>query len=166
MNKSNSDLILDAIKDLHAQEQIVTRETLAEVTGLKMTVIDDRVALMIDNGVVHRVQRGVYVPAPEHKPARIITQTLLPGGTIKLEIGDDHVIALTPREGRMVGQVMSGCARQYTEIEAGHQAAVLAAELAVKLRKLQLQVNGMRAMLTGNGAQLDLLADEDKPVEH
>ena len=70
--------MLEAIKDLHAQEQIVTRETLSDLTGLKLTVIDDRLSYLIDSGDIHRVQRGVFVPAPEHKPARIVSKTVLP----------------------------------------------------------------------------------------
>jgi hypothetical protein len=34
--------VLQAVQDLHAQEQIVTRETLAEFTGLKLAIVDDR----------------------------------------------------------------------------------------------------------------------------
>ncbi len=40
--KSTLMLVLEAVQDLHAQEQIVTRATLAELTGLKRTTIDDR----------------------------------------------------------------------------------------------------------------------------
>ncbi len=34
--KSNAETILEAIQDLHNQEQIVTRETLAQLTDLKL----------------------------------------------------------------------------------------------------------------------------------
>ena len=40
--KSNAEVVLSAVQDLFAREQIVTRETLAELTGLKLTTIDDR----------------------------------------------------------------------------------------------------------------------------
>ena len=35
--KSNAETILEAIEDLHNQEQIVTRETLSQLTGLKLS---------------------------------------------------------------------------------------------------------------------------------
>ena len=41
--KSTGQVIWDAILDLHNQEQVVTREVLADITGLRMTVIDDHV---------------------------------------------------------------------------------------------------------------------------
>ena len=148
--KTNSDIVLEAIQDLHAQEQIVTRETLAAVTGLKLTVIDDRVGDLIDNGKVYRVQRGVFVPAPEHKPARIITKSVLPGGTVVLEVGDDHVLVLTPRENRALGELMAGAAQQYAGIEAGHQASHLAGELSHRVKVLRQEVKEIRASVCGN----------------
>jgi len=139
--RSNTDIVLEAIQDLHAQEQIVTRETLMAITGLKLTVIDDRVALLVDNGQVHRVQRGVFVPAPEHKPARIISKTVLPGGTVKIEIGDDHILTLTPRENRMLGELMAGAGQQSAAIELGHQAAHVTSELSLQMREIRRRMN-------------------------
>ena len=52
--------ILDAIVDLHNAEQMVTREALQEVTGLKLTIIDDRVAVLVDEGSVLRKGRGSF----------------------------------------------------------------------------------------------------------
>lgn len=140
MKRSNTEIILEAIQDLHTQEQIVTRETLSDMTGLTMTVIDDRVRDLIDCGKVHRVQRGVFVPAPEHKPARIITKSVLPGGTVVVEVGDDHVLILTPRENRALGELMAGAAQQYASIESGHQAAIMASELHQQIRQLRQEL--------------------------
>ncbi len=141
--RSNTEILLEAIEDLHALEQIVTRETLMEHTGLKLTVIDDRVALLIDSGQVHRVQRGVFVPAPQHKPARIISKTVLPGGIVKIEIGDD-VWTLTPRENRMLGELMAGAGQQSAAIELGHQAAHISNELGSQVRESRREINELR----------------------
>lgn len=158
MKRSNTDIVLEAIQDLHAQEQIVTRETLAEVTDLKLTVIDDRVSHLIDCGQVHRVQRGVFVPAPEHKPARIITKSVLPGGTVVVEIGDDHVLVLTPRENRALGELMAGAAQQYAGIEMGHQAANMANELQQQIRQLRQELKAVRGELATQAVSDDLEA--------
>lgn len=138
--RSNAQVVLEAIQDLHAQEQIATRETLAEVTGLKLSVIDDRLGYLVDDGQIHRVQRGVFVPAPEHHPARIISKTVLPGGTVKIEIGDDHVLTLTPRENRMLGELMAGAGIQYSNIEEGHKAAHIAADLSALIRQIRREI--------------------------
>ncbi len=157
--RSTSQIILEAIQDLHASERIVTRETLADVTQLKLVTIDDRLSRLVDEGLILRVQRGVFVPAPQHKPARIITQTALPGGFISIEIGDDHVLQLTPREYRTLGLMCAGAAHEYARIEAGNDAAMLAAELAVKVRHLERTVRALRANHS-DSQQMDLPVSE------
>lgn len=134
--KSTAEIVLEAVQDLHAKEQIVTRETLAEVTGMKLVVIDDRLSYLADNGKIRRVQRGVYVPMEQHKPARLITRTLLPDGTTVLEIGDE-VLQLTPRESRVVGELMSGSGQQFAAIQVGHEAEFMAATLSAKVRRME-----------------------------
>lgn len=136
---TSADAILEAVQDIHAQEQIVTRETLAAHTGLKLSIVDDRLAYLVNNGAIHRVQRGVFVPAEPHRPARYVTRSLLPDGTTVLEIGD-QVLILTPREARMVGEAMAGASQQYSAIEIGHQTAQLNGRLAGELRDLRRQV--------------------------
>lgn len=135
MKKTSRAVVFEAVQDLHAQEQIVTRETLARHTGLKLSVVDDRIATLIDDGDVLRVQRGVFIPAPMHPPARAISKTVLPSGLVKLEIGDE-VMTLTPREDRMLGSLMSGAATQFSQVETGHQMAVLVSEVKRKLSEL------------------------------
>jgi len=145
MKKSSTQIVLEAVRDLHVLEQIVTRETLAEVTGLKPGIIDDRLKALVDDMLVLRVERGVFVPAPELPPARPVTKTLIPGGWVKIEIGDDHILTLTPAENRALGELMAGAGQQYAAIAIGHQSEILAAELAGKVRKLERQVAALRA---------------------
>ena len=103
--------ILDAVCELHALEQVVTRETVAELTGLKLTIVDDRLRALADEGRVKRVLRGVYVPVEVHPPARSISKTVLDDGTVKIEIGND-VLTLTPREDRALAMLQAGAAIQ------------------------------------------------------
>lgn len=146
---------MEAVEDLHAQEQVVTRETLAEVTGLKLTVIDDRLSYLVDSGHIHRVQRGVFVPAPKHHPARIMSKTILPGGMVSIEIGDDHVIKLTPRENRALGELMAGAGQQFAAIELGHQVANVLAEQQLQIRQLKRDLHSLRKALRGKSIPLD-----------
>ena len=58
--KSNAETILEAIEDLHNQEQIVTRETLSQLTGFKLSIVDDRLSHLVDsflNGVCRHEPR-------------------------------------------------------------------------------------------------------------
>ncbi|WP_211091305.1 hypothetical protein [Pseudothauera rhizosphaerae] len=151
--KSTAHIVLEAVQDLHAKEQIVTRETLAEVTGMKLVVIDDRLSYLTDNGNVRRVQRGVYVPVEQHKPARLITRTLLPDGTTVLEIGDETALVLTPREARMVGELMVGSAQQYAAIQIGQEVERQNNALRTRISELR---RGVDQLIGGNpGVGLD-----------
>ena len=140
--KTSAEIVLEAVQDLYAREQLVTRETLAELTGLKFTTIDDRLAYLVDNGRIRRVQRGVFVPAEQHKPARPISRTLCPDGTTVLEVGDT-VMILSPRESRMIGELMAGSSQQYAAIEIGHEAARLNAVLSAQISEVRREVARM-----------------------
>ena len=148
--RSNAEVVLGAIEDLHAREQIVTRETLAELTGLKLTTIDDRLGHLVDTGKIRRVQRGVFVPLEQHRPARPISRTLCPDGTTVLEVGDT-VMILSPRESRMIGELMAGSSQQYAAIEIGHEAARLNAVLQAQISDVRREV-----------ARMGLTIEEDK----
>ncbi|MEG2273149.1 MAG: hypothetical protein RSC05_12845 [Acinetobacter sp.] len=151
--KSNAETILEAIEDLHNQEQIVTRTTLADLTGLQLSIIDDRLSYLVDSGQIIRVQRGVFIPAPKHRPSRIMCKMVLPDGTVKIEIGDDEVLTLTPREARNLGNLMVAEAMQYANIEMGHHMAILQSEISGQVRKLTRQVGD----LMDSGKQGELL---------
>lgn len=140
--KSSKELVLEAVRELYAQEQIVTRETLAEYTGLTMTVVDDRIAVLVDDGQVIRVQRGVFIPAPTWPAARPISKTILPDGFVKIEIGDE-VLTLTPRESRALGELTAAAAQQFAAIELGRQANEVTAELAQRITTLRRRINAL-----------------------
>ena len=145
---STAELVFEAIRDLHDREQIVTRETLADVTELQLTTIDDRLGYLVDIGKIHRVQRGVFVPVEEHGPTRPISRTLLPDGTTVLEIGDE-TMHLSPREARMLGEVMAGSAQQFAAIQIGQEmiynnriTGALVSDLSRDVRQLADQISG------------------------
>ena len=140
--RSTAEVVMGAIEDLHAREQIVTREILAELTGLKLTTIDDRLGHLVDTGKIRRVQRGVFVPLEQHRPARPISRTLCPDGTTVLEVGDT-VMILSPRESRMIGELMAGSSHQYAAIEIGHETARLNAVLAAQISEVRREVARM-----------------------
>ena len=140
--KSSAEIVFEAIQDLHVHEQIVTREILAELTGLKLTTIDDRLGHLVDNGKIRRVQRGVFVPLEQHRPARPISRTLCPDGTTVLEVGDT-VMILSPRESRMIGELMAGSSHQYAAIEIGHETARLNAALQAQISDVRREVARM-----------------------
>lgn len=86
-----------------------------------------------------RVERGVYVPVIQHPVSRIMSKMVLPDGTIKIEIGDD-VLTLTPKEARTLGNLVVAEAMQYSNIELGHNMAVIQSSLAGQVRSLARSV--------------------------
>ena len=152
--KATKDYVLEEIIDLHASEQIVTRETLADFTGRKLAIIDEALRTLVNEEKVARVQRGVYVPVVQHPVARVVSLTVLPDGTVKLEIGDDHVLTLTPREARSVGVTLGGLAAQAAAIEAGHQAALMASAFNNRLNKLEGVIRSALAVPAQTGLDL------------
>ena len=145
MQITNKQRVLDAVIDLHNQEQIVTRETLSDILDLKQTIIDDNLSSLVNDGLIHRVQRGVYVPTVEHKPARIISKIVLPCGTTVIDIGDTIVLTLTPKEARIVGSLMMCEAMQYSNIEIGHHAAVATAKMDLELKNMRKALRELSA---------------------
>lgn len=123
--------VLDFITDLHYQEQQVTRELLAERIGVRLSVIDEHLKVMTNDGRIRRVGRGVYAPMQSMPPARAMSKTLLPDGYVKIEIGD-QVLTLTPREDRMLGNLMGGAANLRTQVDFLQEAE----ELATNLRQI------------------------------
>ena len=134
--KSSTLIVLEAVEDLHAMEQVVTRETLVEHTGLKLAIVDDRIGALIEDGQMHRVRNGVFVPAAKHPPARALSKTVMPDGMVKIEIGDD-VITLTPREDRALATLQAGVAAQFAAINLGHQATALTSGINERVLRLE-----------------------------
>ncbi|ENU16698.1 hypothetical protein QUG64_03135 [Acinetobacter lwoffii] len=135
--KSSTIMIFEACVDLHNQGQIITRETLQiALPHLTRGQIDDRLSYLVDTNQVNRVERGVYMPVQQHRPARMISKTVLNDGTVKIEIGDDIVLTLTPKEARDFGCLMMSDAMQHSNIEMGRSMNYLTNNIATQVSKL------------------------------
>lgn len=161
LKKSSTTLVLEAVNELHAAEQHATRDTLANVTSLKLGVVDDRLKVLVADEKIHRIRDGLYVPVKQFPPSRPISKTVLPDGRVKIEVGDD-MLTLTPREDRTLASMLASSATQLAAIEAGHQAAVMASELAQRIKDLERENRAIRAQIRAS-AQMTFIADE--PVE-
>lgn len=154
-NIGTTNQILEAINDLHAQEQIITREKLGEVLPhLTLSKISDRLGYLIEIGKVSRPERGVYVPVVTHPPSRCICKYLLPDGTIKIEVGDDLIITLTPREARYLGNLMVAEAMQFSNIELGHTISTMQTVVVDQVRKLERKVE--KIAMKNKDKQIDI----------
>ena len=155
---TSTDRIYDAVKELRSLEQIATRETVAELTGLKLSVVDDRLRTLVDDGKLKRLLRGVYELVETYPETRVISKTVLPGGYVKWDIGNE-VLTLTPAEDRTMAQMSIGAAGQAVMIHSTNQHLYLATELAAKVEAQGREIKALRAAnkQSGETAQKSLL---------
>nr|DAY12550.1 MAG TPA: Minichromosome maintenance protein MCM [Caudoviricetes sp.] len=125
MNAINyPEMVYHAICDLHNKEQVVSRELLSEVTGLKMADITKFTKLLVENGKIYRVTRGIFKPVEGFNEPRVISITSMPNGIVILEIGDD-VLHLQPQEVRQIGVMLSGYGMECSNLQLGREFSIL-----------------------------------------
>lgn len=138
--------IFDAVRDLREVDQIATRETVAELTGLKMSVVDDRLRALVDDGKLKRLLRGVYELVEVFPEPRPIYCGILPNGMVKLEVGES-VETFTPSEARRTARLLGGFDEDARLIESTRSHLFLATELAAKVESQGRELKSMRALL-------------------
>lgn len=137
--RTTRQIICDVIQELHQQGQVITREVLRDLTGLRWTIIDDHVSRMInEDGTLRRVRAGVFLPVTPMPEPRAVSVTDLPDGTSIIEIGE-MVARLYPMERRALANRLAGDAVQLSNIQVGHDYNVLLNEVIRDLRKLKRQ---------------------------
>lgn len=137
--RTSGQIIWDTIQSLHQQGQVATRELLSELTGRKMSIVDDHVSRMIENGRVRRLRAGVFAPVAAIPEPRAVSFTDLPDGTTIFELGET-VLHLWPRERQDMARRLVGDAVQYSNIQAGVTAGTLATELAAELMLIKREM--------------------------
>ena len=155
---TSTQLVFDAVRDLREVDQIATRETVAELTGLKMSIVDDRLRALVDDGKLKRLLRGVYELVETFPAPRTIYCGILPNGMVKLEVGES-VETFTPSEARRAARALGGFAEDARVIESTRAHLFLATELAAKVEKQGRELKAMRALLRDklDASQMDLL---------
>ena len=153
---SSTQRVHQAVRELRGLEQIATRETVAELTGLKLAIVDDRLRALVDDGKLKRLMRGVYELVEEYPETRAISKTVLPTGYVKYDIGD-HVLTLTPTEDRVLSQLGIGAAGQAVMIHSTNRHLYLATELAAKVEKLERELKAQKSARQLDMRQMDLL---------
>lgn len=108
---TTSEVIYQAIMDLTGTNRAASRQIISNMTGLKMSIVDDHIKRMKDDGKLRMVVNGVYEPSEEFKEDRPVSMTFYKGGC-KLEIGD-VCIELTMREARNVSLASGGVGLQF-----------------------------------------------------
>ena len=153
--------VYDAVRDLRELDQIATRDTVAELTGLKLAIVDDRLRALVDDGKLKRLLRGIYDLVETYPEPRELSCTTLSNGWVKLELGD-ALLNLTPTEARRAARALGGFAEDARVIESTKAHLFLATELAAKVESQGRELKAMRALLRDklDTRQLELLGVE------
>lgn len=136
--------VFDAVRELRGLHQIATRETVADLTGLKLAVVDDRLRALVDDGKLKRLLRGIYELVEEYAPPRPMSCSILSDGQVNFELGD-VVILMTPHEARNASRALGGFAEDARVIESTRQHLFLATELAAKVEAQGRELKALRA---------------------
>lgn len=82
------------------------RRAICDCTDLPMTIVDDHVKNLKDDGEIRMVVPGIFEPV-DQTPDRAVSGTMVPNGRYKLEVGDTS-LDLTLREARAVAVATGG----------------------------------------------------------
>lgn len=126
-------VVLEAVHALYNQGLPITRESITRASGIKLNTVDDALKALKEDKLIWAPERGVYRPVAVHPPARPISKTILPGGLVKLEIGDE-VLTLTPQENRMLAELQAGAAAQVAALEGANAVLEMASMVQVMFR--------------------------------
>ena len=145
--------VLEAVHALFEQEMEVTSASIARHTGLKSVTIADCLKELKDRDEIWAPERGVYRPCFKHEPSQAVSVTVTPTGHVKLEKGD-VVLELNPHEWRVqLAPLAAGASAQTAVIEHTQ----LTVQLADQLRRVQRQVEGLKALLKADPKQATLM---------
>ncbi len=144
---SSTQAVFDAVCELNALEQPATRETVAEITSLKLSIVDDRLGALVDDGQIRRILRGVYVPVVTYPPARNISKEIQSDGMVMYEFSNNTgsvVLKLTPREDRVLAALNAGTATQLIAIENNRNQSILLTAMAAEMDRIKKENQALR----------------------
>lgn len=140
---TTKDIVLNAVIELYNEQQEARREEIASLIDLPMVIIDERLKILVNQGELIRVKRGVYKPRVSMPPTRIISISDLPDGTVTIDIGDD-VLTLTPREARTLALQLAGRVMQVSNIGLSYTIAEITTDLGAMARSIEKLARGER----------------------
>lgn len=157
---TNRERVLQTIIDLTNARRPAARVLIAQLLNEKLSVVDDAVKRLREDGLVRTVVPGILEPVAQHPPSRPMSRTVLPDGRTKVEIGDE-LLTLTPHEAQMLGMMFAGDAAQLStwteERRLGEQVVRVESELRSMSKRFHELLR--RSARRPGGQQPDLFAD-------
>jgi len=106
-SRTTRETILQIIVDLCEHNLVASRIRIAEMSGLPMTIVDEHIKNLKTDGLIRALYAGCYEPVDQTLD-RPVSTTTLSRGRMKLEIGDDVITNLTPREAFALAKQLAG----------------------------------------------------------
>ncbi len=105
--RTNKQIVLQAVITLAEHNQPASRQRIVELAGLPVAIVDATLKELKIDGAVRSLAAGYYEYV-EQTIDRTVSTTSLPHGRLKVEIGDDVVTNLTPREALALAKQLAG----------------------------------------------------------
>lgn len=135
--------VLQCIVDLHNARRPVSRNLVAQHLNERLSVVDDAVKRLKEDGLVRTVVPGIVEPVEQFPPDRPISKTVLPNGWTKLEFGDEcH--QFTPHESAVIGSLFHGDYRMVATWHEERRAGAEIVQLQATVRALQKELREIR----------------------
>lgn len=155
-NADNRVLIYDAAQRLfNAYNRPFNRGQIVQETGLPVNIVREHLDALIEDGLLVRIERGVY-GVNRVLQTRAISITLLPDGDTKIEVGDD-ILTLNPTEVKLLGSRLWHPSHEAMGVDPTVQAAAARTEQLV--RSMQVAIANLHR--ASGGVQGDLLSSGD-----
>lgn len=150
----STEMVYRAVKELAAQGLSANRYTVEKITGLVMTVVDDRLRALARDGEIFRTARGNYEIVKLWPAPRAISKTVVDGWVV-YEAGD-QVMRLTPEENRQMAEMCAGAAAHVLTLDSTREHLMLAHDLAGKVNYLMQQIKALRERQDSRQGTLEL----------
>lgn len=138
--RTSRQIIWDAIQEMAALGQTITRKRLQEMTDLTYHIVDDHVSRMVDEeGTLRRVLDGVYELVKGYDAPRPVSITDLDDGQTIIEVGDQEM-RLWPREVRKLANRLEGDAKKLATLQLQQDIALSTQGLQLEFRAVQREM--------------------------
>lgn len=108
--------VITAMRDLRDRGKIATRQVLADMLNVRLSIVDDHIKRLKDAERVSSPVNGVFELVDPREPDRAVSATYLPDGRVKIEVGDD-LLNLSLRETQLLNMATGGVFLQFARIK-------------------------------------------------
>lgn len=103
----SQEIVLRVVMDLHEHSQYAYRARIAELSHLTLNQVDEAVKALREKQLIRTTTPGYFEPV-DQTIDRAISATFAGMGRVKLEIGDERLLELTPREWLQIAKLSAG----------------------------------------------------------